>query len=186
MPAMEPQIQYARTSDGFGIAYWTLGEGPVLVNLPPMPQHVQLDWRLPDMRDFYAWLSRQHRLVRFDFRGRGLSERGDIEVTHETELLDLEAVVARLGLDSFDIMGAGMSAGVAARYAARHPEQVARLVLIDTSPSFRAIGDLPWVRALGAVLEADYFTYTELVSYMSRAGAATNARAGTPLSSATP
>jgi len=92
MPAMEPPIQYARTSDGFNIAYWTLGDGPPVIYLTPMPQHVQLDWRLPDIRDFYHWLSRRQRLVRFDFRGRGLSQRGEIEFTHETELLDLEAV----------------------------------------------------------------------------------------------
>jgi len=43
---MEPRIQYARTEDGVSIAFWTLGEGPPLVQMPNFPlSHTQLDWQ---------------------------------------------------------------------------------------------------------------------------------------------
>ncbi len=45
---MEPRIQYAQTSDGVSIAYWTLGEGTPFVSLPPLLwSHIQLEWQDP-------------------------------------------------------------------------------------------------------------------------------------------
>ena len=48
---MEPRIQYAKTSDGVSIAYWTMGEGPPLVYmLGPHMSHCQLEWQLPEFK----------------------------------------------------------------------------------------------------------------------------------------
>ena len=49
---MEPRIQYAKTSDGVSIAFWTLGEGVVpLVHMPVLGySHVQLEWQVPEWR----------------------------------------------------------------------------------------------------------------------------------------
>ncbi len=166
---MEPQIQYTRTSDGVSIAYWTLGEGPPLVFLPPVPQHAQLDWRFAPIRELYEWLSRRHQMVRFDFRGRGMSRAGETttETTDETDLLDLDAVASQLAWGSFVMFGSGSSGGTAVRYAARHPECVRQLVLVDAVyPPVPGMSVPPAIRALGALLPIDYFIYTEVLAAM--------------------
>ena len=164
---MEPQIRYTRTSDGVSIAHWTLGDGPPLLYLPPLPHHIQLDWRFPPVRELYEWLSRRYQLVRFDFRGRGMSQRGDeIEYTHETELLDLGAVVSHLGWDSFILFAAGTGTGVAVRYAARHPERVRQMVIADGFPPLARNYESAPARAIAALLPIDYEIYTEVLAQM--------------------
>ncbi len=62
--AMEPQIQYAKTSDGVNIAYWTLGEGTPLVFMPAVPwSHVQLEWGIPELRNWFQRLAQGKMLV---------------------------------------------------------------------------------------------------------------------------
>jgi pimeloyl-ACP methyl ester carboxylesterase len=163
---MEPQIRYAHTSDGVSIAYWVVGEGPPLINIPPLAHHVQLDWRLPPLRALYEWLARRHQLMRFDFRGRGMSQRDGFEYSHETELLDLEAVVTQLGWDSFSIFTGGTGTGPSVRYAARHPERLRHLIIEDGfAPTMRDI-DSRYIRALSALLPIDYEIYTEVMAQM--------------------
>ena len=54
---MEPRIQYAQTKDGVNIAFWTLGEGMPLVQMPLIPwTHIQLEWQWPEMRAWYERL----------------------------------------------------------------------------------------------------------------------------------
>jgi len=163
---MEPQIRYTRTADGVSIAYWTLGSGPPLVYLPPMPQHVQLDWRYPPTRELYQWLVRRHQLVRYDHRGCGLSQR-DAQESSETQLIDLETVVAQLDLEAFDLFAHGTSVGTAVRYTAKHPESVKKLVLVSPFAPFPESYAHPPVRALTAVLPVDHDMWTELLGYMT-------------------
>src|SRR3972149_7780816 len=123
MPAMEPRIQYAQTADGVSIAYWTLGEGMPIVSMPNAPMsHVQLEWHVPARR---RWLERQGQnrmLVRYDCRGSGLSERRVSDYSLDALMLDLEAVVDRLGLGKFALIGWLNTGPVAISYAVRHPE----------------------------------------------------------------
>jgi pimeloyl-ACP methyl ester carboxylesterase/class 3 adenylate cyclase len=127
---MEPVIQYATTSDGVSIAYSTMGDGPVLVFLPVLPlSHLQVEWQMPGMREFIEAFAATHQIVRFDARGLGLSDRGESERTLDAHLRDLEAVVAKLKLERFSIFAASYSGPMGIRYAARHPERVARLIL---------------------------------------------------------
>ncbi len=55
---MEPRIQYAKTSDGVSIAYWTLGQGTPLV-IPPnlIASHIQMEWEMPARRALYERLA---------------------------------------------------------------------------------------------------------------------------------
>ncbi len=60
---MEPQIQYAKTSDGVSIAYSTVGEGMPLVCTPePGLSHIQLEWQTPVVRRWYERLAEKNRL----------------------------------------------------------------------------------------------------------------------------
>ena len=130
---MEPVIQYAMTADGVSIAFSTIGEGSPLVFLPILPlSHLQVEWQIPGMRDFLEQFATKHRLVRFDARGLGLSDRSDSERTLDAHVRDLEAVVDRLKLDRFAIFAASYSGPVGLRYAARHPERVTRMLLWST------------------------------------------------------
>ena len=101
---MEPSIRYAKAADGTSIAYWELGEGPPLVVMPATPfTHVQLEWRIPDSRRWLEALLPGHRLVRYDARGFGLSDREVSDFRLEAQCLDLDAVVDALGCEQFAV-----------------------------------------------------------------------------------
>jgi pimeloyl-ACP methyl ester carboxylesterase len=74
-------------------------------------------------------LSRRHRLIRYDERGCGLSDRDIPPPGFEEWVRDLETVVDAAGLDRFPLLGLSQGAPVAITYAARHPERVTRLIL---------------------------------------------------------
>ena len=126
---MEPRIRYATSSDGVSIAFWTLGEGKPLVCLAGGPWcHVE-SWYVPECRRWYERLAKNRMLIWHDLRGTGWSEREVPDYSLEALVADVEAVVDRLGLDEFGLLGAADAGPVAVAYAARHPERVSRLVL---------------------------------------------------------
>ncbi|MEE8346281.1 MAG: alpha/beta hydrolase, partial [Dehalococcoidia bacterium] len=99
---MEPRIQYAQTKDGVSIAFWTMGEGMPFVVTPPLGwSHIQMELQNPLERTWFERLAERRRLVRYDGRGCGLSARDVTDFSPESFLLDLEAVVDRLGLERF-------------------------------------------------------------------------------------
>src|SRR3989337_3743761 len=121
---MEPRIRYAQTTDGVNIAFWTLGEGLPFVLMQAMFSHVQLEWQHPDVRRWYERLARGRMLVRYDSRGGGLSERNVTDYSLDARILDLEAVVGRLGLEGFALGGTHDWGPGAIAYAARPAEGV--------------------------------------------------------------
>ena len=159
----EPQIQYCRTSDGVSIAYWTLGEGEPVVFLPPSPHHVQLDWELDSQRSFYEWLSSRHRLIRFDARNTGLSDRGVEDVSTEARALDLDAVLERLGIEASTIVAMGF-VNLPLAYATSHPVRIRRLVLVNVLPMPGVGTPPPVIAAMPHLLEADWRAFTEVVA----------------------
>ena len=96
---MEPRIQYAKTSDGVNIDYWTLGEGTPLVHMAEL-SHIQLEWRLHPGR-WYERLSEKRMVIRYDGRGMGLSDRDVPDYSLDALVLDLETVVDRLDARPF-------------------------------------------------------------------------------------
>src|SRR3972149_8758475 len=97
---MEPRIQYAQAADGVSIAFYTLGEGRPLVHMPNIPwSHIQLEWQHPRWRRWYELLAQNRMLVRYDARGAGLSDRDGSGFSLDAYVLDIEAVVDRLGVD---------------------------------------------------------------------------------------
>ena len=152
---MEPRIQYARTADGVNIAFWTLGEGAPFVHMPSVPySHIQMEWQDPGCRRWYERLAQKRKLVRYDGRGSGLSDRNVADYSVDAQMLDLEAVAERLGLQRFVLAPSGAGAPVAVAYAARHPEAVSHLVL------WCPWGLSPRVQALSALREGGTGSYT--------------------------
>ncbi|HLA66001.1 MAG TPA: alpha/beta hydrolase, partial [Acidimicrobiia bacterium] len=101
---MDPGVQFSRTSDGANIAYWSMGSGFPIVAMPSMPwSHLQLEWSIPEVAAWYQDLGRGRRLIRYDGRGFGLSQRQVPSQSLEAQILDLEAVVEQTGIERFDI-----------------------------------------------------------------------------------
>jgi pimeloyl-ACP methyl ester carboxylesterase len=126
---LEQKIRFCRTSDGVTLAYASSGAGPPLVKAANWLTHVDHDWHSPVWRHWLTELSRRHRLIRYDVRGGGMSDRDIPPAAFEDFVDDLETVVDQVGLDRFPLLGISQGAAVAITYAARHPDRVTRLVL---------------------------------------------------------
>jgi class 3 adenylate cyclase/pimeloyl-ACP methyl ester carboxylesterase len=162
---MEPQIQYAKTSDGVNIAYWTIGKGSPIVCLTNIIwSHAQLEWQFPEMRTWYEALAAGGRtVVRFDPRGSGLSQRAVEEYSVASLQRDLEAVADGLGLHRFALLASINGGAVAVSYGAHHPDRVSHLVLWCTgvTPSYVHSPRWPALRALQSLMDTDWETYTQ-------------------------
>ena len=163
---LEPLIQYVRTTDGVRIACWELGDGAPFVAMPSTPfTHTRREWEIPECREWYQRLSRSRRLVRYDSRGFGLSDRRVADLSLEAHIFDLEAVVDRLGLGTFALFASGDSGMVAIAYAARHPEHVSHLLLWHSWARRTDVSQTPQTRALlTALMEQDWDVYTDTVA----------------------
>lgn len=130
MQSTQPSLRYARTSDGVTIAYTLTGEGPPLVWMPPVPlSNVSGQWRVPRLRDAYERLGQHVRLVLYDGRGTGTSQRDPRDLSLAAMLRDLDAVVDHAALQTFALLGYYHSALTAIVYAAHNPQRVTRLVV---------------------------------------------------------
>lgn len=165
----EPPVRYARTPDGVRIATWSLGAGPPLVIVPNIIwSHGRLEWRVPEIRRWYERLARGRRLIRFDPRGTGSSQRRPARISIDAVLDDLDAVVDRAGLDTFALFGDLNGGAVAAKFAASRPERVSHLILWHAYARTRDI-DGPKMRMLESLqplMSQDWETYTETRAHM--------------------
>jgi len=162
---MEPRIQYTQTADGVSIAFWALGEGTSFVEMPTIPvSHIQMEWQFLEWRRWYESLAQRRMVVRYDCRGAGMSDRDVSDFSLDAYALDLEAVVDRLGLESFALLSPIHSGPVAIAYAARHPERVSHLVLWHSWAVTRDAAS-PQLRALAQMRDTDWHVYSEAVAH---------------------
>ena len=165
---MEPRIQYAQTKDGVSIAYWMLGEGaPIVHTILGQFGHMQMEWENPEFRRWYERLAEKRMVVRYDPRGSGLSEREVSDFSLDAQLLDLEAVVDRLGLDRFALFAYYLAGPVAISYATRHPERLSHLLLWCSWARAADAYDSPQAQSMIALREQDWTTYTETVAHVT-------------------
>jgi pimeloyl-ACP methyl ester carboxylesterase len=106
-----------------------MGEGPTLVKAPNWLTHLEYERESPVWRHWWEALGADHRVIRFDQRGSGLSDRAVEDLSFGAWLRDLEAVVEATGEEKFDLLGISQGGAVAIEYAVRHPERVRKLVL---------------------------------------------------------
>ena len=126
---MKQQVRYCTTADGVRIAYAATGEGTPIVRTSMWMTHLQHDFTEPVWRHVMLGLARNHRLVRYDPRGEGMSQREVADISFEGWIRDLEAVVDALALERFALFGCSQGAATAIAYAVRHPARVSHLVL---------------------------------------------------------
>jgi class 3 adenylate cyclase len=125
--------RFVRTRDGVTIAFREVGQGAPLVFARGWITHLDLFWLQPSVRAFFTPLERHLRIVRFDARGNGLSDRtlpGPVDL--DGLVADLEAVADALELEQFSLWGSCFGGPPAIAFTHRHPDRVQRLILDGT------------------------------------------------------
>jgi pimeloyl-ACP methyl ester carboxylesterase len=127
---VQQHIRFCKSADGVQLAYATSGQGPPLVKVANFLTHLEFDWRSPVVQPFLLELGKGRTLLRYDPRGCGLSDRNAENLTLETWVADLEAVVDAAGVERFPLFAHSQGGAIGIAYAARHPERVSHLVLL--------------------------------------------------------
>ncbi|MEE8550306.1 MAG: adenylate/guanylate cyclase domain-containing protein, partial [Gemmatimonadota bacterium] len=154
---MEQEIGFCAAADDVNIAYATLGTGPAVVYVAGWPGNLQKEWETDFAREFLTSLSQGVRLIRYDMRGSGLSDRDTIDFSPEALQRDLAAVADHLGLEEFALLALGFFAGpLAISYAAANPARVTALIISsgflrgeDLAPPERARAVIEYIRTSG-------------------------------------
>jgi pimeloyl-ACP methyl ester carboxylesterase/DNA-binding CsgD family transcriptional regulator len=137
MPNSAQQIRFCTSRDGTRIAYAVCGNGPPLLYAQHWVHHLDHDWSSLIWRPWLELLSRRHSVIRYDWRGCGLSDREGVEFAPDRYRDDLAAVVEAARIDRFTMLGMAQGARIGIAYTATHPERVSRLVLYQPSTGGR-------------------------------------------------
>ena len=139
-----PETRYTRSGD-VNIACQVVGDGPLdLLWIPGNTQHVELVWDEPYRRAFLERLAERFRLITFDKRGSGLSDRVGGAPPLEVRMDDLRAVLDAAGSSRAVVFAAGDSGALALVFAATHPERVVALALFAATARTTWAPDYPW------------------------------------------
>ena len=141
---MLPRTKYARSGD-VRIAYQISGDAPVdVVWAPGTMSHLDLDWEIPERTLFFERFSKFCRLIRFDKRGTGLSDRPMKMATLEERTDDIRAVMDDIGLERANILGVSEGGSMACLFAATYPQRVNSLLVWGAQARWIASADHPW------------------------------------------
>lgn len=138
-------ICYTRTSPH--LAYEVHGTGEeTLIVVPGWVSHLVFDWDTPETRAFHEQLAQTRRVVRYDKRGTGLSERPPDSDTYtlDTRVCDLAAVMDAVGVARAALFGWSEGGMIALAFTARNPERVSRLAVFGTVARMQVSPDYPW------------------------------------------
>jgi DNA-binding SARP family transcriptional activator/pimeloyl-ACP methyl ester carboxylesterase len=140
-----PPIRYARSGD-LSIAYQVTGDGPVdLVLVPGWVSHLEKDWEEPRHAHFLDRLGTIARLIRFDKRGTGLSDRPPGVSDLESRMDDVRAVMDAAGSERAVLFGYSEGAPMAVLFAATYPDRARALVLYGAyAKRLDPDDDYPW------------------------------------------
>ncbi len=138
-----PETRYAR-SGGVNIAYQVVGDGPFdLVLVPGFVSNVELAWKIPDRVAYLSRLASFSRLILFDKRGTGMSDRVAGAPSLETRMDDVRAVMDAAGSTRAAIMGVSEGGPMSLLFAATYPERVSALVVYASFPRILWAPDYP-------------------------------------------
>jgi pimeloyl-ACP methyl ester carboxylesterase/DNA-binding winged helix-turn-helix (wHTH) protein len=144
--ALQPETHYVLSGDA-NIAYQVVGSGPVdVVFVMGWVSHLEYFWKEPHFAAFLERLASFSRLILFDKRGTGLSDRVPIDQlpTLEQRMEDVHAVMDAVGSEQAVLIGVSEGGPMCSLFAATYPERTAALVMIGTYAKRIRDDDYPW------------------------------------------
>ena len=142
--AETPETHYVK-SDDVHIAYQVLGDGPFdLLFVPGFVSNVEALWRLPDQSAFFRRLASFCRLILFDKRGTGMSDRGTHDFTLEQRMHDVQAVLDAIGCKQAALLGVSEGGPMCLLYAATYPQRTSALVIYGSYAKRSRAPDYPF------------------------------------------
>ena len=154
-------VRFARSGD-VHVAYRVVGDGPVdLVYAQGAYTHLEVYWELPSFRRYCERLAEFTRLILFDKRGMGMSDRVPGATTLEERMDDVRAVMDAVGSERAAVMGESEGAPLAMLFAAAHPERTVALILQGGEVRERTDDEWPWGEATEEEHEAAMATLPE-------------------------
>jgi class 3 adenylate cyclase len=135
-----PEVRYARSGD-VSIAYQVVGDGPFDVIFVPFLLSMIFAWLHPLYVGFFERLASFSRLILFDKRGTGASDRPRGLPTLEAQMDDVRAVLDAAGSERAALFGAGHGALMCALFAATYPERTSQLITWNVFPRFPGSAD---------------------------------------------
>jgi pimeloyl-ACP methyl ester carboxylesterase len=141
-----PETQYARSGE-VNIAYQVVGDAPLdLVFVMGWVSHMEYFWREPSFAKFLMRLASFSRLILFDKRGTGLSDRVPIHElpTLEQRMDDVRAVMEAVGSEKAALVGVSEGGPMCSLFAATYPEKTLALVMIGTYAKRICDDEYPW------------------------------------------
>ena len=167
---MDPQTRYAKSAD-VHVAYQVVGHGPVdLTYVPSFAHHVEMNWENPPMARFLTRLATLCRLIVFDKRGTGMSDRVAGVPNLETRMDDIRAVMDAAGSSRTVVFGLGDAGPLCELFAATFPERTAGLVLMNSTPRFLRAPNFPWLPSRGQAEQRVEETVEQMVDPANRDG----------------
>lgn len=159
-----PETQYTKSGD-VHIAYQVLGDGPFdLVFVPGLVNHLDLMWEDPRSSRFFSGLASFCRLILFDKRGTGLSDRDVGNASIEERIDDVRAVMDAAGSERAALFGYSEGGPMSILFAATFPDRVSALVLAATfakfvqTPEYSCGNPLSFVETIERVVEERWGT----------------------------
>jgi len=144
---MTPETKYA-TSGDVSIAYQVLGEGPLdLVVVPGWISNLDVYWEEPAVDHFYRQLASFSRLILFDKRGTGLSDRVSDVPSLEVRMDDVRAVMDAVDSQRAALFGWSEGGPMCALFAATYPQRTTALIMAGSFPRLMRAPDFPWGRS---------------------------------------
>ncbi len=128
---MQPETRYAKSGE-VNIAYQVVGDGPLdLVLVPGFASHLEVAWEEPSLARLLSRLASFSRLITFDKRGTGLSDRVSLNElpTLEQRMDDVRAVMDAVGSERAALFGISEGGPMSMLFAATYPERTSALVL---------------------------------------------------------
>ena len=155
-----PETRYAKTADGVNIAYQVVGEGPIdILFVLGWVTHIERLWDQPRIVRFLQRLASFSRVMIFDKRGVGLSDRvpEDRLPSLEVRMDDARAVMDAAGSGRAVVLGHSEGGPMATLFAATYPERAIGLILFGTSVCWNGAPDYPWGNRYGTPEESSAF-----------------------------
>ncbi len=137
-------IRFARSGD-VQVAYQVVGDGPVdIVYVQGGWSHREVEWESPAYRRFCEVLGEFARVILFDKRGMGMSDRVPGATPLDVRMDDITAVIDAVGSESAVLIGESEGGPLSILFAAAHPERTAGLILMGAEVRERKDEEWPW------------------------------------------